>query len=109
MTPPSPAFSRSRMRCRATRATALTVASSQSARHEAGRDLVPARFLFRPRSWVESCVSSAPDDENADMSENLVLLGAYSDAMARGDEQAVFEFWSPDFVSHVTRRVNPDL
>ena len=43
------------------------------------------------------------------MSENLALLGAYSDAMARGDEQAVFEYWSPDFVSHVTRRVNPDL
>ena len=43
------------------------------------------------------------------MSENLALLGAYSDAMTRGDEQAVFEYWSPDFVSHVTRRVNPDL
>ena len=40
------------------------------------------------------------------MSENLALLGAYSDAMAAGDEKAVFEFWSPDFVSHVTRRVN---
>ena len=38
------------------------------------------------------------------MSENLALLGVYSEAMARGDEQAVFEFWSPDFVSHVTRR-----
>ncbi len=44
-----------------------------------------------------------------DMSENLALLGAYSDAMFRGDEQAVFEYWSPDFVSHVTRRVNPDM
>ena len=43
------------------------------------------------------------------MSENLALLGAYSDAMFRGDEQAVFEYWSPDFVSHVTRRVNPDM
>ena len=42
------------------------------------------------------------------MSENLALLGEYSDAMFRGDEQAVFEFWSPDFVSHVTARVNPD-
>ena len=41
------------------------------------------------------------------MSENLALLGAYSDAMARGDREAVFEFWSPDFVSHVTDRVNP--
>lgn len=43
------------------------------------------------------------------MSENLTLLGAYSDAMFRGDEQAVFDYWSPDFVSHVTRRVNPDM
>src|SRR4249920_1584325 len=42
------------------------------------------------------------------MSENLALLGEYSDAMFRGDEQAVFEFWSPDFVSHVTARVSPD-
>lgn len=43
------------------------------------------------------------------MSENLALLGAYSDAMFAGDENAVFEYWSPDFVSHVTERVNPDL
>jgi predicted ester cyclase len=43
------------------------------------------------------------------VSANLALLGAYSDAMARGDEEAVFRFWSPDFVSHVTERVNPDL
>ena len=41
------------------------------------------------------------------MSENLALLGAYSDAMARGDREAVFEFWSPEFASHVTARVNP--
>src|SRR6478672_12955164 len=42
-----------------------------------------------------------------DMSENLRILGAYSDAMARGDREAVFEFWAPEFVSHVTERVNP--
>jgi predicted ester cyclase len=42
------------------------------------------------------------------VSENLLTLGAYSDAMARGDRDAVFEFWSPDFHSHVTERVNPD-
>ena len=42
------------------------------------------------------------------MSENLAILGAYSAAMERGDRDAVFEFWSPDFTSHVTRRVNPD-
>ena len=42
------------------------------------------------------------------MSENLTILGEYSDAMFAGDEEAVFEYWSPDFVSHVTDRVNPD-
>ncbi len=41
------------------------------------------------------------------MSENLRILGEYSDAMARGDREAVFEFWAPAFVSHVTARVNP--
>ena len=41
------------------------------------------------------------------MSENLRLLGKYSDAMAGGDEQAVYEFFSEDFSSHVTQRVNP--
>ena len=42
------------------------------------------------------------------MSENLKLLGAYSDAMAEGDEAAVFSFFAPDFRSHVTTRVAPD-
>jgi predicted ester cyclase len=41
------------------------------------------------------------------MSENLKILGAYSDAMARGDMDAVYEFWAPEFLSHVTERVNP--
>ncbi len=43
------------------------------------------------------------------MSENLRVLGAYSAAMERGDREAVFEYWSSDFVSHVTERVNPAL
>ncbi len=43
------------------------------------------------------------------MSENLALLAEYSDAMFAGDEQAVFKYWSDDFESHVTRRVNPDM
>jgi len=42
------------------------------------------------------------------MSENLAMLARYSDAMARGDREAVFEFWSDDFVSHVTERVTPE-
>jgi steroid delta-isomerase-like uncharacterized protein len=42
------------------------------------------------------------------MSDNLRLLGEYSKAMAAGDEEAVFAFFSPDFASHVTARVNPD-
>ena len=41
------------------------------------------------------------------MSENLRLLGKYSAAMESGDSDAVFEFWSPDFHSHVTERVAP--
>ena len=41
------------------------------------------------------------------MSENLAILAAYSDAMFAGDQNAVFEYWSPDFHSHVTERVNP--
>ncbi|HWS45659.1 MAG TPA: ester cyclase [Acidimicrobiia bacterium] len=42
------------------------------------------------------------------MSENLRMLGNYSAAMESGDTEAVFEFWSDDFVSHVTRRVSPE-
>ena len=37
------------------------------------------------------------------------MLGEYSDAMFRGDQDAVFEFWAPEFHSHVTDRVNPDI
>src|SRR3954464_9957858 len=52
----------------------------------------------------------APTSEGHDeaMSENLALLGAYSDAMFKGDREAVFSFWSDDFHSHVTERVSPD-
>ncbi len=42
------------------------------------------------------------------MSENLRTLGEYSAAMDRGDTDAVFSYWSKDFVSHVTARVSPD-
>jgi steroid delta-isomerase-like uncharacterized protein len=42
------------------------------------------------------------------MSENLRMLARYSAAMESGDGDAVFEFWSEDFVSHVTERVSPD-
>ena len=42
------------------------------------------------------------------MSENLRLLAKYSAAMDAGDTEAVFEFWSPDFHSHVTERVAPE-
>jgi len=42
------------------------------------------------------------------MSENLRILGKYSAAMEAGDTDAVFEFWSDDFVSHVTGRVSPE-
>jgi steroid delta-isomerase-like uncharacterized protein len=42
------------------------------------------------------------------MSDNLRLLAKYSAAMDAGDTEAVFEFWSPDFHSHVTERVAPE-
>jgi steroid delta-isomerase-like uncharacterized protein len=42
------------------------------------------------------------------MSENLRLLAKYSAAMQSGDGEAVFEFFAPDFRSHVTARVTPD-
>jgi predicted ester cyclase len=45
----------------------------------------------------------------AGVSDNLRLLGEYSARMEEGDEQAVFEFFGDDFVSHVTERVNPEL
>lgn len=40
-------------------------------------------------------------------SDNLKMLGDYSTRMLAGDTSAVFDFWSPDFVSHVTDRVTP--
>jgi steroid delta-isomerase-like uncharacterized protein len=42
------------------------------------------------------------------MSDNLRLLAKYSAAMDSGDTDAVYEFWSDDFHSHVTGRVTPD-
>lgn len=40
------------------------------------------------------------------MSENLRVLGKYSDAMQTGESDAVFEFFSKDFHSHVAERVD---
>jgi len=42
------------------------------------------------------------------VSENLRVLGKYSEAMQSGSSDAVFEFFSPDFHSHVTDRVSPE-
>jgi predicted ester cyclase len=39
---------------------------------------------------------------------NLQILARYSTRMLAGDYDAVFEFFAPDFSSHVTGRVNPD-
>ena len=41
------------------------------------------------------------------MSDNLRVLGKYSEAMQTGSSDAVFEFFSEDFHSHVTGRVTP--
>src|SRR2546429_8313083 len=38
------------------------------------------------------------------MSENLRLLGEYSEAMEAGDEEAGFSFFAPEVLSHVTAR-----
>ena len=43
------------------------------------------------------------------MSDNLRLLGKYSDAMASGADDAVYEFFSPDFHSHVSERTDPSV
>ena len=42
------------------------------------------------------------------MSDNLRMLGKYSEAMESGTGDAVYEFFSPDFHSHVTARVAPE-
>lgn len=43
------------------------------------------------------------------MSENLAVLGRYSERMFSGDADAVMDVFHPDFRSHVTSRVNPDI
>ena len=47
-------------------------------------------------------------EEGAAVSDNLRTLAEYSSAMERGDSEAVFAFWAPEFHSHVTTRVSPD-
>jgi predicted ester cyclase len=42
------------------------------------------------------------------MASNLSILGRYSARMAAGDYDAVYEFFAPDFQSHVTPRVSPE-
>ena len=39
---------------------------------------------------------------------NLQILAEYSTKMAEGDLNAVYEYFSDDFMSHVTARVNPE-
>ena len=39
---------------------------------------------------------------------NLKTLGEYSARMIAGDYDAVFDHFAPEFVSHVTSRVNPE-
>lgn len=39
---------------------------------------------------------------------NLEILSDYSIAMINGDSDAVYDFWSDDFISHATQRINPD-
>ena len=39
---------------------------------------------------------------------NLQILAEYSNKMAQGDYDAVFDYFSDRFVSHVTERVHPE-
>lgn len=39
---------------------------------------------------------------------NLQILARYSTRMLAGDYDAVFDFFAPEFTSHVTARVNPE-
>ena len=41
--------------------------------------------------------------------ENLRILAEYSARMAAGDYAAVYDVFAPDFASHVTERVSPDV
>ena len=41
------------------------------------------------------------------MSKNLHNLAIYSERMAKGDYQAVYDYFDENFFSHVTPRVNP--
>src|SRR5690606_40703088 len=40
---------------------------------------------------------------------NLHILAEYSNKMDAGDTDAVYEYWSDDFMSHVTERVSPEM
>jgi predicted ester cyclase len=40
---------------------------------------------------------------------NLHILAEYSNKMAQGDYDAVFKYFSENFMSHVTARINPSL
>ncbi len=40
---------------------------------------------------------------------NLEILGRYSARMSAGDYDAVYEVFAPDFHSHVTPRISPDV
>jgi len=42
------------------------------------------------------------------MSKNLHNLALYSDRMAKGDYDAVYEYFADSFMSHVTERVAPE-
>ena len=63
---------------------------------------MPSRRAARARGWTSSAIGRLK------CRENLRLLAKYSAAMESGDSEAVFEFFAPDFRSHVTTRVTPD-
>lgn len=69
--------------------------------------LVAGRLLSVRREQ-SSCSSLGCLTGGFCMSRNLHNLARYSESMFKGDYAAVFDFWAPEFHSHVTSRVVPE-
>lgn len=44
----------------------------------------------------------------AEKESNLLILAEYTRRVLRGDMQAVYDVWAPDFHTHVAERVSPE-
>jgi predicted ester cyclase len=52
--------------------------------------------------------SSRREDRMGEKSSNLKILAEYTERIKNGDTDAVYDYFAPGFVSHVTRRVAPE-